>query len=110
MSRQVFTLCVVVQNGKVLLGRKQRKHGAGYWNGFGGRLEDGETIQQAAIRECQEEIGITPTAITQAGMLMFHYPDSPLGFDEHEVAMTININENTANTTICLANSFLILA
>lgn len=85
MSRQLFTLCLVVEDNKVLLGKKQRKLGKGYWNGFGGQVEKNETVLEAAIRECQEEVGITPTDITQAGVLTFHYAGAPLGFDEHEV-------------------------
>ena len=28
------------------------------WNGIGGKIEEGETIFQAAIRECEEETNI----------------------------------------------------
>ena len=36
---------------KVLLAMKKRGFGAGKWNGVGGKVKDGETIKQAAIRE-----------------------------------------------------------
>lgn len=39
---------------------KKRGFGAGKWNGVGGKLEPGESIEQALVRECQEEIGVTP--------------------------------------------------
>lgn len=42
----------------VLLGLKKRGFGTGKWNGFGGKVEPGETIRQAAIREMKEEAGI----------------------------------------------------
>ncbi len=35
----------------MLLGEKKRGFGEGYFNGFGGKVEAGETVQQAAIRE-----------------------------------------------------------
>ena len=38
-------------NGRLLLGMKKRGFGAGYYNGFGGKVEAGETIAQAAARE-----------------------------------------------------------
>ncbi len=43
---------------QVLLGRKKRGFGEGYWNGFWGKIEEGETIEQAALRELQEESGV----------------------------------------------------
>ena len=83
--RKVFTLAIVHADGRILLGKKLQKIGAGLWNGFGGKVESGEVILDAAIRECQEEVGITPSAITWQGILYFHYPDEPLGASEHEV-------------------------
>ena len=43
---------------RVLLGRKRRGMGVGKWNGFGGKIEAGETMRQCAVRELQEESGI----------------------------------------------------
>lgn len=83
--RKVFTLAIVVKDKKVLLGRKVRKLGAGFWNGFGGGLEAGESVEEAARRECCEEVGITPTTMRKHGVLIFRYPDKPLGATEHEV-------------------------
>lgn len=34
----------------VLLGMKKRGFGAGKWNGFGGKVQPGETIEEAARR------------------------------------------------------------
>lgn len=66
-------LCFIVQNGQVLLIRKKRGLGAGKINGPGGRNEPGETAEAAAIRETQEEIGVTPTGLEQVGELFFHF-------------------------------------
>jgi len=69
------TLVIPVRGNEVLLGRKKRHHaqafGVGRWNGFGGKLEPGETIEQAAVRECQEESGVTPTTIIKVAELDF---------------------------------------
>ena len=43
----------------------------GKWNGAGGKLEPGETIEQALVRETVEEIGVTPTSWTAVGQLDF---------------------------------------
>lgn len=43
---------------EILLAMKKRGFGVGRWNGVGGKLGDGETIEQAVIREAYEEINI----------------------------------------------------
>lgn len=69
------TLCFVIQDGQILLIEKKRGLGAGKVNGPGGRIEKGETAEQAAIRETQEEVGITPTEVQWAGELRFQFRD-----------------------------------
>lgn len=69
------TLCFVIQDGQILLIEKKRGLGAGKVNGPGGRIEKGETAEQAAIRETQEEVGITPTGVQWAGELRFQFRD-----------------------------------
>jgi 8-oxo-dGTP diphosphatase len=73
--REEGTLCFVIQDGQILLIEKKRGLGAGKVNGPGGRLEKGETAEQAAIRETQEEVGITPTGVQWAGDLRFQFRD-----------------------------------
>ena len=68
-------LCFVIRGGQILLIRKKRGLGAGKINGPGGRLEKGETAEQAAIRETQEEIGVTPTGLEYVGELFFQFLD-----------------------------------
>ena len=75
------TLCFFVRKGEVLLAMKKRGFGEGRWNGVGGKPVKGETIQQAAIREAQEEIGITPTSIRQVATIDFYFPHHP-DFDQ----------------------------
>ena len=69
------TLCFVIQDGQILLIEKKRGLGAGKVNGPGGRIEKGETSEQGAIRETQEEVGITPTGVQWAGELRFQFRD-----------------------------------
>ncbi|MBI5871556.1 8-oxo-dGTP diphosphatase [archaeon] len=52
------TLCILIRQNKILLGMKKRGFGEGNLNGFGGKLNKGESIKQAALRELYEEIGI----------------------------------------------------
>jgi 8-oxo-dGTP diphosphatase len=69
------TLLFVVRGGEVLLIRKKRGLGAGKLNGPGGKIDAGETPLAAAIREVQEEIGVTPIGVEQRGEIRFHFTD-----------------------------------
>ncbi|KIO28846.1 hypothetical protein M407DRAFT_242800 [Tulasnella calospora MUT 4182] len=55
---------------KVLLGLKKRGLGCGFYNGFGGKVNPGETPADAALRELQEEAGISSN-LAHAGTLLF---------------------------------------
>ena len=59
----------------MLLIRKKRGLGAGKINGPGGKLEAGETAHDAAVREVQEEIGLTPLNLENRGTLHFQFAD-----------------------------------
>ncbi|OHA79889.1 MAG: hypothetical protein A2675_01460 [Candidatus Yonathbacteria bacterium RIFCSPHIGHO2_01_FULL_51_10] len=52
------TVCYPVRDGKVLLAFKTCKIGANCWNGYGGGIEQGETVAEAALRELREESGL----------------------------------------------------
>lgn len=73
--RERANLCFIVEDGRVLLIRKKRGLGAGKINGPGGKLEVGETALAAAIRETQEEIGVTPLDLAERGILHFQFLD-----------------------------------
>jgi len=73
--RDRANLCFITQGDRVLLIRKKRGLGAGKINGPGGKLEPGETALAAAIREVQEEIGVTPLEIEERGILHFQFAD-----------------------------------
>ena len=46
------------EQNRILLGRKKRGFGANKYNGFGGKLDDGESFRECAIRELYEESGL----------------------------------------------------
>ena len=50
-------------DGKVLLGLRapSKKVWPGHWDTIGGHVEDGESLEEALVREAQEEVGVTPT-------------------------------------------------
>ncbi|MEX0881606.1 MAG: 8-oxo-dGTP diphosphatase [Candidatus Saccharimonadales bacterium] len=65
------TLVFLSRPKKILLGYKKRGHGADLWNGIGGKVEVGESTEAAMIRECQEEIGVTPENYRKIAQLVF---------------------------------------
>jgi 8-oxo-dGTP pyrophosphatase MutT (NUDIX family) len=69
LSRKLLTLCFVQEGSRILLGMKKRGFGEGKWNGFGGKVEPGETIEEAAHRELKEECGIEVARMEHAGMI-----------------------------------------
>jgi len=61
--------------------RPDDKHKGGFWEFPGGKVEQGETIEQAMVRELEEEVGITTTEQQHFEHLEFDYPDKSLKFD-----------------------------
>ena len=49
---------MIVQDGRVLMGRRMSGQRPGWWGWIGGKLEFGESLQQCAIREAHEEAGV----------------------------------------------------
>ena len=66
-------------NDRLLLGMKKRGFGAGKLNGFGGKIEPGETVLAAALREMREESGLRiepASAAALVGHLSFDFAGS----------------------------------
>lgn len=69
------TLLFVIRGGRILLIDKKRGHGAGNFNGPGGKLDPGETPRQCAIREVHEELCIEVPEPSFVGELRFQETD-----------------------------------
>ena len=62
--------------GRVLLmQRLPGKHLAGLWEFPGGKVEPGETVERALVRELDEELGVRVQACTPLISLPWHYPE-----------------------------------
>jgi 8-oxo-dGTP diphosphatase len=71
---KLATLCYLKANGKTLMLHRIKRANdmhAGKWNGLGGKLLPGETPQACAIREVQEESGLTLINPVWRGVLTF---------------------------------------
>ncbi len=84
----IATLGFILEGEKILLGMKKRGFGEGKWNGFGGKVEIGETFQDAMIREFQEECGIVVTACEKRGELYFELEHEDFNLVGHVFVVT----------------------
>jgi len=99
-SRKLMTLTIILKNDMILLGMKNRGMGIGKWNGFGGKVENNETIDDAARRyiifnnliinflsntletkififsEVKEECGLDVISMDKIGIIEFEYVGS----------------------------------
>lgn len=72
---QVAVAILTRPNGEYLLASRPNGKGwAGWWEFPGGKIEVGETPENALIRESQEELGITPTQIQPWIKRRYDYP------------------------------------
>jgi 8-oxo-dGTP pyrophosphatase MutT (NUDIX family) len=71
MRQLRMSLVFLLRDEQILLALKKRGFGQGLWNGAGGKVEPGETIEQAARRECFEEIGVTLGGLEPVAELTF---------------------------------------
>lgn len=69
------TLLFVVRDDRVLLIHKKRGIGAGKINGPGGRVDRGESPIEAAVREVEEELRVTPIGVRKVGEVLFQVLD-----------------------------------
>jgi len=65
----------------VCLAMKKRGFGEGRWNGTGGKVQDGESLETAVLREATEELGIAAQELVKVAELTFTFPHEP-SFDQ----------------------------
>lgn len=78
---RLVSLLFITNGDNVLLGKKKERpgksFGAGYWNGFGGGVEEGESIEESACRETKEEcnLAVQPTDLRKVAHINFVFQD-----------------------------------
>ncbi len=74
-------------DGAVLIAKRgEEQHQGGLWEFPGGKLEAGESVEQALARELNEELGIRPTAQRPLIQVRHDYPDKQVLLDVWEVS------------------------
>lgn len=58
---------LVIKDDKILTGTRANDDGNGLIGGPGGHIEEGETLEEAAVRESMEEFNIRPTELIPIG-------------------------------------------
>jgi 8-oxo-dGTP pyrophosphatase MutT (NUDIX family) len=80
---KIETVSIIYSHPKILLGMKKVRFGKGKYNGFGGGVENGESLEECVIRETFEETGgiiiINPLRM---GEILFHSQSEE---DDHNV-------------------------
>ncbi len=62
---------------EICLAMKKRGFGVGRWNAVGGKVMEGESIEEGALREAQEEIGVLAKNISKVAEHSFTFPHKP---------------------------------
>jgi 8-oxo-dGTP diphosphatase len=73
--KETAVITYIFKDDKVLLINKKTGLGAGKVNAPGGRVESYEMPIEAAVREVQEETGLTPLNVKEVGQLSFIFKD-----------------------------------
>lgn len=74
-----MTFMVLRDKDRILFGTKKCGFGKGKIVGIGGKVDAGETVEEAAVRETEEEIGVKVTEFQKLGEIVFDnlsYKDS----------------------------------
>jgi mutator protein MutT len=76
---------VAIDDGRLLLVRRRNDPGQGTWSVPGGRVEAGETVQEAVVRELAEETGIEGVCMGLIGVA------ERIGDDHHFVILDYSV-------------------
>ncbi len=78
---------IIEKEGRILLGRRLASHGAGTWQIPGGHLEFGDTFEDTALREAEEETGLTDLEVV--GLVSVR---NDRVYDKHFVSLGFHLN------------------
>ena len=73
--KKIETLCILRRGDDFLLGMKKVRFGKGKYNGYGGKLDEGETLKECLVREVKEESGLDLIDFEKRGVMIFELED-----------------------------------
>lgn len=79
-ERRASRLILLDEEGRILLFRHKQKNGSSFWAPPGGGLEPGESFEEAALREAEEELGLKgfPVKLLWEGWSDFVHVGTPV--------------------------------
>jgi uridine kinase len=86
----VVAAVAFVRDGQVLTVRKQ---GTDRFMLVGGKLEPGESARDAAVREAEEEVGVTPARLTPMGEFLADAANEP-GHRVHSTVFSATLDDD----------------
>lgn len=76
MKKVEVVAALIRENGKILICQRPREKARGLmWEFVGGKVEAGETKEEALVRECREELNITVSVGEVFTEVTHAYPD-----------------------------------
>ena len=76
--REVVAALIYREDRFMICRRPEGKARAGMWEFVGGKAEQGESLEEALVRECKEEIGVTVSVGEPYMTVEYDYPDIPV--------------------------------
>ena len=76
MKRREVVAALIYRGERFMITRRpEGKARAGLWEFVGGKAEEGETLEEALVRECYEEIGVKVRVLDPYMSVEYDYPD-----------------------------------
>lgn len=94
---------VITRNNCVLIGKRIGAHGSGTWSIPGGHVEFGESWEECAHREVQEETGLTIQQVQFLGVT----DDFDIGEDKHYVTIFMKAECEHDEPNICEPDKYI---
>ncbi len=87
--RPTADVVLVSPDGKILIVERAHEPKKGLWNLPGGFVEPNESLEQAVIREVEEELGITQAAFSKPKYVASYPSNYEWGIENYELTCTI---------------------
>lgn len=69
------TLCFVKKGDKILMINRNKPPFVGMWNAVGGKVKEGESVTECALREIKEESGVIAERVEVFSVFTWNYDD-----------------------------------